>query len=68
VSETLATFLHNVSLFRNIIPHKFAGYPSTAVVSIVKLYLMLTDNSMDSNGRTVLRFAGIDVKLLSLVT
>jgi hypothetical protein len=26
-SETLDSFLHNVSLFPNKIPHKFAGYP-----------------------------------------
>jgi len=66
--ENLDAFLHNVSLFPNKIPRKFAGCPSTAFVEIVNPYLMLTDNYTDSDGRTLLRFAGIDVKYLSLVT
>jgi hypothetical protein len=66
--ETLDAFLHNVSLFPNKILRKFAGCPSTAFVEIVKPSVMLTDNYTDSDGRTVLRFAGIDVKYLSLVT
>ena len=66
--ETLDTFLHNVSLFPNKIRHKFAGCPSTAFVDFVNPYLKLTDNYTDSDGRTVLRSAGIDVKYLTLVT
>jgi len=66
--ENLHNFLHNVSLFPNKIPRKFAGCPSTAFVDVVNPYLMLTDNYTDSDGRTVPRFAGIDVQYLTLVT
>ena len=65
--ENLHTFLHNVSLFPNKIPRKFSGCPSIAFVEIVNPYIMLTDNYTDSDSRTVLRFAGIDVKYLTLV-
>jgi hypothetical protein len=65
-SETLDTFLHNVSLFRNKIPHKFAGYRSTVNVIFVNIYLMLTDNYTDSYELTLLRFTGMDVKFISL--
>jgi hypothetical protein len=65
--ETVDNFLHNVSLFPNKIPHKFAGCSTTAHVEVVNPYLMLTDNYTDSYGRTNLRFEGIDVKFLSLV-
>jgi hypothetical protein len=69
-SETLDTSLHNVSLFTNEIPHKFSGCPTTAYVQDVKPYVIrvLTDNFTDSGGHTVLRFSGIIVKYLSLVT
>ena len=66
--ENLDGFSHNVSLFPNKIPHKFAGCPSTAFVDVVNPYLMLTDNYTDSDGLNVLRFAGIDVNYLTLVT
>jgi hypothetical protein len=66
--ETLDTFLHYFSLFPNKIPHKFAGCPSRALVSVVNPYSMLTENFTDSNGRTVLRLAGISVKYVSLVS
>lgn len=65
---TLDAFLSNVSLFPNKIPHKFAGCPSAAFVDVLNPYLMLTDNYTDSDGRTVLRFAGIEVKYLTLVS
>jgi hypothetical protein len=65
--ETLDTFLHNGSLFPNKIPHKFAGCLSTVFVSVLNPYSMLTDNYTDSNGRTVLKLAGISVKFVSLV-
>jgi hypothetical protein len=66
--ETLDAFLHNVSLFPNKIPHKFAGCHSIAFVDVVNPYLTLTDNYTDSDGRTVLKFAGIEAKYLTLVT
>jgi hypothetical protein len=65
--ENLDAFLRNVSLFSNKIPHKFAGCPSAVFVEVVNPYLMLTDNYTDSDGRTLLRFAGIDVVYLTLV-
>jgi hypothetical protein len=62
--ETLDTFLHNVSLFPNKIPHLFSGCHSTAFVNA---FSMLTDNYADSYGRTILRLGGISVKFVSLV-
>jgi len=67
-SENLDDFLHNVSLFPNKIPRNFAGCPSIAFVELLGPYLKLTDNYTVSGGRTVLSFAGIDVKYLTLVT
>jgi hypothetical protein len=66
--ENIDTDLHNVSLFTNKIPNKFAGCPATAYLEDVAPYVMLTDNFTDLDGRTVLRFSGIVVKYLSLVT
>jgi hypothetical protein len=66
-SETVDTFLHNLSLFPNKIPHKFAGCRSTAHVIVIIPYVIITDNCTDSYGRTVFRFTEIVVKFLSLV-
>lgn len=66
-SETFDTFLHNVSLYPNKIPRKFAGCPCSAFVAVVSPYVMLTDNYTDSAGRTVGMFSGIDVEFINLV-
>jgi hypothetical protein len=67
-SEDVDGSLHNVSLFPNKIPRKFAGCSTTAYVSLVNPYAMLTDNYTGSDGRTVHRFEGVDVAYLTLVT
>ena len=66
--EILDTFLHNVSLFPNKIPQKFAGCLSRAFVAVANPNLRLTHTYTLSGNRTVFRFAGIDVKYLTLVT
>jgi Ligand-gated ion channel. len=66
--ETLNEFLHNISLFPNKIPHKFAGCPTIVKADVSSPYLMLTDSYTDSDGRAVLTLTGIDVKFLTLVS